>query len=159
VGELVRPRGGGARREADRERIVVWVDSREARIVRRHGEAIELERVASDVPPHSGATGHVRHDSSMRHGGSGDPQNTAERRRTEHLDAFLAQVEARLSTEADLEVLGPETVSERLARRIRQADVHHRRGRSVVGARASRLTDRQLAARLRSFSALEALGA
>jgi hypothetical protein len=142
VGELVRP--------PVRDRIVVWIDSREARIVRRRGEAIELERLVSDVPPHSGATGHIRHDSMGRHGGAGDAQSAAERRRTEYLDAFLGDVEARLAPEPDIELLGPGTLRERLARRLRQSDARHRRERSVTAVPAERLTDRQLAARLRT---------
>lgn len=156
MGQVVRPRSGGTAPEAVRERVVVWIDSREARIARRRGGTIALERIASDVPPHSGAVGHVRHDSSMRHGGSGDPQSGAERRRNEHLEAFLADVEARLPPEANLEILGPGTVCERLARRLRSSDTHHRRGRNVVAIASARLTDRQLAAALRAADTQDA---
>ncbi len=133
-----------------RDRVIVWVDSREARIARRHGAAVELERIASDVPPHSDGVGHVRHDSTGQHGAAGDAQGAAERRRLEHLEAFLADVAERLSPEADLEVLGPGTVHALLARRLRQSDTRHRRDRTVVAIRSSRLTPRQLTARLRS---------
>jgi hypothetical protein len=159
VGELVRPAAAeGAptdrRGEANaaRDRIVVWIDSREARIVRRRGGVVEIERLASDVPPHSGAAGHVRHDAQMRHGGAGDAQSAAERRRNEYLEAYLAAVELRLPDDADVEILGPGTVHERLARQLREADARHRRARAVLSVRSGRLTDRQLAARLRQLT-------
>ncbi|HJW21962.1 MAG TPA: hypothetical protein VJ506_06010 [Candidatus Limnocylindrales bacterium] len=159
MGGLVKPGAGAGGSELVRDRIVVWIDSREARIARRHGEVIELERLASDVPPHSGAGGHVRHDPTMRHGGgAGDPQSAAERRRIEHLEAFLAEVEARLPPDADIELVGPGTVHERLAREIRQADVRHRRERIVAHTRSGRITEPQLIARLRPVRVSETVG-
>ncbi|HEX7949795.1 MAG TPA: hypothetical protein VF494_05565 [Candidatus Limnocylindrales bacterium] len=133
-----------------RDRIVVWLDSREARIARHHGSAVELERIESDVPPHTGASSHVRHDPAIRNGGGGDFQSAAERRRQEHLTAFLASVERRLAPDADIELLGPGMVHEQLGRALREQDVRHGRRRAVLAQRSGRLTDRQLAARLRS---------
>ncbi len=146
----MRPEDRGRAPAETRERVVVWVDSREARIAHRHGEAITVERLPSDVPAHSSASRHVRHDPTMHHGGGGDAESAAERRRLEHLHAFLSTVEARLDPAADLEVVGPGTVHEQLARRLRAADGRPRRGRSVAVTRLGPLTDRQLAARLRA---------
>lgn len=146
----MRPRTAPSDSRHLRDRIVVWLDSREARIARRRGPAIELERVESTVPPHSTATGHVRHDPAIRHGGGGDVQSAAERRRQEHLAAFLGEVERRLAPDLDVELLGPGVVHEQLGRDVRDHDVRHGRQRAVVTMRMGRLTDRQLTARLRS---------
>lgn len=63
----------------------VWIDSRGAVIVRWQDDRPRLERVASEVPAHHRATGHVRHDPGVRHGG-GPPQTAAAPPRLGHLD-------------------------------------------------------------------------
>jgi hypothetical protein len=157
MGTLTRaPRRGQSRHETDAQpTILVWIDSREARVARHLGEVIELQRIESDVPPHTGATGHVRHDGTRRHGAASDPQNAAERQRLAHLEAFLGQVAERLDPEADLIVIGPGTVHERLGRRLVTEDRRHGRERQVRVEAAERLTDRQLAARLRTLEVVE----
>lgn len=147
----MRRRAGSSGNRPPRDRVVVWLDSRGARIARHNGSAIELERIESDVPARSAASGHIRHDPAIRHGGGGDPQSAADRRRHQHLAAFLGEVERRLSPDADVELLGPGTVHEQLGRELREHDVRHGRRRTVMEERAGRLTDRQLAARLRSL--------
>jgi hypothetical protein len=126
---------------------VVWIDAREARIVRSGGE--EIERLESEVPAHHRSTGHVRHDPLVRHGGGGRAQTAGEPHRLEHLARFLDQVIERLPPEDDLLVLGPGTVRVHLLRRLRLAD--HGRGmrRRIVSEPAHPVTDRQLLARSR----------
>ena len=132
-----------------RPTTLVWIDAREAIIVRWHHDRARLEREASDVPPHHRATGHVRHDPVMRHGGGGGRQTAGEPRRLEHLERFLARIAERVSPDDDLLILGPGTVREHLERRIQAADETHGRVRTIIGEPSSRLSDRQLIARLR----------
>jgi hypothetical protein len=126
---------------------VVWIDSRHARILRWRGRIV-AEEIASEVPAHVLGTLHVRHDPSIRHGGSGSGQDQAEDRRNEHLRAFLARVADRLADVELLEIIGTGGLGGRLAALLRR-----RRGATaqpiLVVERSNPLTDRQLAARLR----------
>lgn len=135
-----------------RPSALVWIDSREATVACWEAGAVRVERLRSDVPTHRRSTGHVRHDPHVRHGGGGAPQTAGEPRRLEHLARFLHAVEQRLPPTADLVLLGPGTVHERLAREIRDHDAHHRIDRSVWSDVAPRLTRGQLVARLRIAS-------
>jgi hypothetical protein len=133
----------------DQPLALVWIDSREAVVASWQAGTVEVERVQSDVPAHRRSTGHVRHDPTTRHGGGGPPQSAGEPRRLEHLARFLADVEHRLPQSADLLLLGPGMVHERLAREIRAHDMQHRVSRSTRCEVAPRMTRRQLIARLR----------
>ena len=132
---------------------LVWIDSTGARILRWRGRVI-TETIESDVPPHTRGTAHVRHDPRDRHGGSGRGQDDAERRRNEHLRAFLGAVADRLAADERVEILGTGTVGERLARLLRRRSAKHGT-QSVEVTRSLALTNRQLAARLRQRLGLE----
>ncbi len=135
---------------------LVWIDAREAVIVRRRDGEVIIERIESDVPPHRRSTGHVRHDPGVRHGGGGgSPQSAGEPRRQEHLAHFLRIVADRLPIADDLVILGPGVVAEHLAHGLQVDDRHHLRRRAVRSEASDRLTDRQLAARLDRESGVE----
>jgi hypothetical protein len=141
--------------ETRRPRTLVWIDSREAIIIRwLDGKAL-LERVESEVPAHHRATGHVRHDPVFRYGGGGVPQTAGEPHRLEHLNRFLMQIANHVQSGDDVLILGPGTVHERLERQLAQSDTHHRRQRRIACEAAPPLTDRQLIARLRAFAGVE----
>jgi hypothetical protein len=142
-------RGGTPGHASARGCTLVWIDAREAVVVGWRDGRAAIERLASDVPAHHRATGHVRHDPTTRHGGGGPPQSAGEPNRLEHLERFVGQVAGRLPPDDDLIILGPGTVGERLARHVRETDERVGLARSVHGERAPRLTERQLAARLR----------
>lgn len=131
---------------------LVWIDAREAVIVRWQDDRPRLERVESEVPAHHRATGHVRHDPGVRHGGGGPPQTAGELHRLEHLDRFVEQIANRLPPGDDLLILGPGTVREHLERLVRESGEHHEPSRGISCEPSSRLTDRQLIARLRHFA-------
>ena len=131
---------------------LVWIDSREAIVARWEANAVQVEKLRSDVPPHRRSTGHVRHEPNVRHGGGGSPQSAGEERRLEHLARFIEAVEGRLPQAAHLILLGPGTVHERLAREVRSHDTRHRVEREVRCEVAPRMTRRQLIARLRTAS-------
>ncbi len=133
---------------------LVWIDAAEARIVRLRGDQTRLERVESEVPAHHRATGHVRHDPAVRHGGGG-PQAAGEPHRIEHLNRFVGDIANRLAADDNLLILGPGAVHERLARHLSDSDGRHGRQREIACQKSQRLTDRQLQARLRRFAGVE----
>lgn len=152
----------GNHRPAVRTTVVVWLDSREARIARLEPAgpsgaegttatapdrpAVGIERIASDVPAHHHGTGHVRIHPPGRHGGGGGVEDRIEGQRLEHLRAFVAHIASLLEPDADVVILGPGVVRERLATELRATA----RGRGVarhVAERASAVvTDAQLRA-------------
>jgi hypothetical protein len=141
--------------ETTRPATLVWIDAREAVIVRWQDDRARLERVESEVPAHHKATGHVRHDPGVRHGGGGPVQTAGEPHRLEHLERFVVEIASRLAPDDDLLILGPGTVCERLERHVLESDAHHGRHRRTTCEAASPLTDRQLIARLRQFAGVE----
>jgi len=128
--------------------VLVWIDAREAIVVRWTGEEAAIERRASDVPAHARATRHVRYDPLTRHGGP-DRQSAGERRRIEHLDRFVDAVAGRLERDEYVVIVGHGTVHERLEARLRELDAQGRRSRTINVRRADRPTERQLVAELR----------
>jgi hypothetical protein len=141
--------------EEARPSTLVWIDSRDAVIVRLRDGATRLDRVESEVPAHHRATGHVRHEPAIRRGGGGSPQTAGEPHRLEHLKRFVAGVAARLAPDDPLLVIGPGTVHERLARQVAQSDDHRGHVREIVCEASPPMSDRQLIARLRRFTGVE----
>ncbi len=131
-----------------RQRTLVWIDSRQAVIVRWDGAA-RFIRIESDVPAHHRSTGHVAHNPLIRQGGGGVRQEAGERHRLEHLHRFISQVEARLAPEDEIEILGPGTVRERLAHLVETNDQHRGRPRHVCTHSTGPLTEAQLVALVR----------
>jgi hypothetical protein len=136
------------------DHTLVWIDAREAVVTSWHAGEVRLDRFTSDVPSHHKATGHVRYDPTVRHGG-GAPKDTGEANRIEHLTRFVDLVATRVPPGDALVILGPGTVRDRLAHRIRESDRHASRMRSVTCHAAERMTDRQLVARLRHLAGEE----
>jgi hypothetical protein len=128
---------------------LVWIDSRGAVVVRRIERSPSFELVESAVPAHHRATGHVRHDPLVRHGG-GQSQVAEEPRRLDHLARFLDAVATRLPADENLLIIGPGTVREHLAKRVTETDARHGVHRDVECLPAPPMTRRQLAARLRT---------
>jgi hypothetical protein len=133
----------------------VWIDAREAVIIRIRSDRARVERVESEVPAHHRATGHVRHDPAVRHGGGGSPQSAGEPHRIEHLNRFVEHIANRLVADDVLLILGPGTVHERLSRQLSERDGCHGRIRDIACEASPPLTDRQLIARLRRFAGAE----
>jgi hypothetical protein len=129
--------------------VLVWIDAREAVLVRWVDGTPSVQRLASDVPAHRRSTGHVRHEPMTRHGGGGAPQNAGEPRRLEHLDRFVDEVAEQLEADEDIVLVGPGTVHERLQARLSALDAQGRRTRSISARAADHVTERQLVAQLR----------
>jgi hypothetical protein len=140
-----------------RPSTLVWIDARDAIIVSWRDDRALVEREESTVPVHHRATGHIRHDPGVRHGGGGPPQTAGEPHRIEHLERFLDRVADRLPPDNDVVILGPGTVRERLERRIRLNDEGHERARLISCEASPRLTDRQLIARVRHVAGADPL--
>jgi len=134
---------------------LIWIDAREAVIARWHAGEVRSERLRSDVPSHHRATGHVRYDPAVQHGG-GAPLDAGEQHRLEHLARFVDLVATHVPPDDELVILGPGTVRDRLEHRIREADRHASTSRVLTCHAAARLTDRQLAARLRHVAGADA---
>lgn len=137
---------------AVRPSALVWIDAREAIVVRWVDGRAAVERVGSDVPPRRRSTGHIRHDPAVRHGGGG-PAEAGEPRRLEHLTRYIEHVARTLPPDEDLIVIGPGTIRLQLERHVRDRDRTHRLQRSITCRAAPRLSDRQLVERLRLFGA------
>ena len=140
----------------ERPRALVWIDTREAIIVRWEEEQARIDRVTSEVPDQHRSMGHIRHDPAVRHGG-GRAQEAEAARRQEYLHRFLKDVVHRVPPATDLTVLGPGTVHEHLIKVIRAADLEHHDVREVVGRRSSRLTVASFVAVLRELEGDEPL--
>lgn len=145
---MTRATGGALAAPATQATLIVWIDADQAVLARWDGES-RIERIASDVPAHHESTGHVRFDPSVRHGGGGAAQDKIERDRAGHLRAYLTDVAKMIGPYENVEILGPGTVREELARLLRGDDLEHGRHRVVDTAASPPLTDRQLIARLR----------
>lgn len=144
-----------AAHERERPHALVWIDSKEAIVVRWEDDQARIDRVTSEVPDHRESAGHARHDPGNRCGG-GRVEDTEESRRHEFLNRFLKDVTHRLPHDADLTVLGPGETHEHLVKVIRASDVEHHHARRVAGRRSSRKTDRQLVALLRELGGEQA---
>ena len=132
----------------NRDKTLVWLDSRDAVIARWVDGSPQLERLHSNVPAHRRSAGHVRRDPSIRPGGGGGAKSSGEPRRLEHLARFLDSVVERLPSD-DLVLLGPGTVRERLRSRLRKGDSRHGLTRTIEAERRGPRTKRQLIAELR----------
>ena len=142
--------------DATQDCTIVWIDTREAVIVRWEAGVAGLERHRSDVPSHHKSTGHVRYDPAVQHGG-GAPHDTGEQRRLEHLGRFVEMVASLVPPTGELIILGPGTVRDRLEQRIRESDRHASRKRGVTCRATGRLTDRQLLSRVRHLAGADEL--
>jgi hypothetical protein len=133
---------------------LVWLDATVALVVCLRGKDVRVERLQSDVPAHRRATGHVRHDPSVRHGG-GRSQSAGEPHRTEHLNRFIGEIAKRLATSDDVLILGPGTVHERLAGQLAKRDRRRRATPTITCVPSGPMTDRQLITRARRFAGAE----
>ena len=138
-----------------RPTTLIWIDAREAIIVRWNDGRSDVEHIQSDVPVHHRSTGHVRQDMTLGPGGFGHPPTAFERRRLEHLDHHMKAVADRLGPD-DLLILGPGTTRERLARLVRQRDDHQARERYIETRPSPRRTEPQLVTVLRHASGSDA---
>jgi hypothetical protein len=128
---------------------LVWIDAREAMIVRCVEDVPHIERIATDIAVDHRAAVPVPSDPDVLHGGGKPPQTTGEPHDLANLARFVEAVSQRLRRDEDLLVLGPGTVRQYLVQRIRELDDRDRVGRVIECQGAERMTHRQLIACLR----------
>lgn len=131
---------------------LVWVDARQAIVLHWEGGSATVRHLESDVPSHHHSTGHVRHEPFVGGPGAGSPRSAGETHRLEHLARFVDHVAAAVPTAGDVLVVGPGTVHERLAERLRALDAHDGADRKVDRQASGPRTERQLIARLRDLA-------
>jgi len=129
---------------------LVWIDAREALVLTWNGKAPVTRRLVSEVPIHTAAMPHVRHDPLIRHGG-GLEHDAADPHRNEHVRRFLQQVVAALPADSDIKVTGHGDMLAHLAGAIREHDEHRPAPRKIVVEPSQLLTRPQLAAQLREL--------
>lgn len=125
---------------------LVWIDSRQAYVIRWSQGTAKVRRYESDVPVHRHSTGS---DGSA-------PQDEVEGRRLEHLARFVDSIADLIPAGDDLFVIGPGTVHEQLAQKVQLADGRTRRSRQLACHNAGPMTERQMVAELRAAIGAEA---
>ena len=120
------------------EKVVgLWIDHREATIVTLTGEAEQVERIDS------GMEKHVRFSGGAEQGSGED---TRDRRFANHLDQFYQAVIERIRAAEAILIFGPGEAKGELAKRLEGENLT---GRIVGIETVDKMTDRQIAARLR----------
>ncbi len=142
---------------SQRENLVtlVWIDTDEALIVRWDGAA-KIDRVVSEVPARHRATGHVRHDPEVRHGGGQPSEDRVERDRQDRLNRFIERVAEQVPSGDAVRIVGPGVVRRRLDRRLRAEDRRLKRTRAVEARASAPLTEQQLVADVRELAGVPA---
>jgi hypothetical protein len=128
-------------------KIGIWIDHRKAVIVSERSESEDIETVSSNVEKHLGRTG----DSPLK-GAYEALQVPADDKRqralTQHLNGYYDAVIAKIAAAPVLFVFGPGEAKQELKRRLE----HKNLGSRVAGIEtADKLTDRQIAAKVREF--------
>jgi stalled ribosome rescue protein Dom34 len=120
------------------EKVVgLWIDHREATIVTLTGEGEKVERISS------GMEKHVRYSGGAEQASGED---TRDRRFTNHLNQFFQEVITRIRDAESILIFGPGEAKGELAKRLESENLT---GRIVGVETVDKMTDRQIAARVR----------
>ena len=141
---------------SDPDRVgLVWVDINRAAVVRWDEEPI-VEHLEGDVVPRRRAVGSVRRGPGVPSGGGRVPGHGTEARHERDLQAFFADLAARLADLDVIEVIGRGLPHERFADLLNRLAAR-RQETPVVTTRAvtRRPSDAQLKARLRKLVGAE----
>jgi hypothetical protein len=117
--------------------VGVWIDHRQAVVVTIAGESEATTRVTSNMEQHVRYSGAAQEDSA---------EDQRDRRFTGHLDQYYDEVIARIRAADSILILGPGEAKGELVARLEKEDL---RGRIVGIQTTDKLTDRQVAARVR----------
>ena len=120
----------------------IWISANSATVLKWSAQGSTLHRIVSTVPG--------------RHRSTGRPPTEAhpagEGHRDEHMRTFFDEVARALTSEDDLLLVGDGEVVEHFAEYMRALDAHLGQPRRIVVEKSGPLTDRQLLARLRTFT-------
>ena len=122
---------------ADPMEVGVWIDHRKAVIAILAGKTEQLLQVASDMEKHVRYSGAAREDSA---------EDQRDRRFTGHLNTYYDQVIACIRDADSILILGPGEAKIELEERLGKEAL---RGRIVGIETVDKMTDRQVAARVR----------
>lgn len=117
--------------------VGVWIDHRKAVIARIAGRSQELTQVTSHMEKHVRYSGAAQEDSA---------EDQRDRRFTGHLNKYYDEVVARIRDADSILILGPGEAKVELEERLRNQAF---RGRIVGIETVDKMTDRQVAARVR----------
>ena len=120
-----------------RSEVGVWIDHRKAVIARIAGRSQELTQVTSDMEKHVRYSGAAQEDSA---------EDQRDRRFTGHLNKYYDQVIGCIRDADSILLLGPGEAKIELEERLGKEAL---RGRIVGIETVDKMTDRQVAARVR----------
>lgn len=119
--------------------VGVWIDHRDAVIVKLADEGEVISRVNSDMAPHERFSAQAP---------EGSPEDRRDRRFEEHLHKYYDAVMAVIRDADAILIFGPGEAKREFAKRLE----HERLGDRVVSVEtADKLTDPQIAARVRAY--------
>ena len=120
----------------------VWISATSATVIRWGSQGSLRHHIVSTVPG--------------RHRSTGRPPTEAhpagEGHRDEHMRTFFDEVARAVTSEDDLLLVGDGEVVDHFAEYVRALDPRLRQPRRIVVEKSGPLTDRQLLARLRTFT-------
>ena len=120
-----------------KKEVGVWIDHRQTVIVMFSGQTEVITRIASHVEKHVTSTGAAQEDTT---------EDLRDRRFTDHLSKYYDEVIAHLRDAESILVLGPGEAKGEFTKRLQS---EHLGGRIVGVETVDKMTDRQLAARVR----------
>ena len=128
-------------------RVGLWIDHREAHLLRLSGTSEETRRIFSDIerrPPMAGNAPHQGHFESRLM----QADDSREKARTSHLNAYYDAVIASMRDAEAILVFGPGEAKDELAKRLKAMDL----GRLIETVETEdKMTDRQIASKIREF--------
>jgi stalled ribosome rescue protein Dom34 len=125
----------------------LWIDHKKAVIVAVRDDEEEVTVIASHVEKQLGRSDGVRSTTSYP-AQLVPADNSKERRLTGHLDKYYDEVISHLRDAALIVIFGPGEAKGELAKRI---DISKLNGRIAGIETADKMTDRQLAAKVRTY--------
>ncbi len=117
--------------------VGLWIDHREAIIVMLTGEREEVRRIASGMEKHVRFSGGAEQATT---------EDMRDRRFTNHLNRFFQEVITCIRDAESILIFGPGEAKGELAKRL---ESEHLAGRIVGIETVDKMTDRQIAAKVR----------
>ena len=121
-----------------RKEVGLWIDHRQAVVVIVTDEGEEIRRITSDMEKHTRFAGRSSQDRSR--------EDTRDRRFGEHLRRYYDDVIAHIRDAESIQIFGPGEAKAELEQRIESGAL---KGRIVAVETVDKMTDRQIAAKVR----------
>jgi DNA-binding MurR/RpiR family transcriptional regulator len=128
-------------------RVGLWIDHREAHLLRISGTSEETRQIYSDLekrPQSAGNSSHQGHFESRLM----QADDSREKARTMHLNAYYDAVIASMRDAETILVFGPGEAKDEFAKRLKATDL----GKRIETVEtADKMTDHQIASKIRDF--------